>query len=357
MKFIVLCGGYGTKLWPISRKNFPKQFTLKIKGKTLFRHNIDTLLKRYSPNDIILATSKENVKYLKQQAPEISQKNYILEPTYKNQGAATVLVASKLFTIDPDEPFTTVQSDVVRYPSSKYLSTLKAIEKIVIKSGKLVTSGSYVKFPQMGIDYLLVGEKLNEFKQIEAYNLKKILFRTDYKKIALSIKNSKVFAHTNHYSWTPRKFLDACRNYIPNWGKISDKLVSLFKNEKLNKRKIDFTFSKIQEGTMEDLTKHITREMVILKNKFLWFDFGTWESIANYMQFFEKGKIPTNYINIDSKNNFIKTTKGKLVATLGLENMAIIDTKDALLVCPLDRSGEIGEIIKKIKRKKLEKYL
>ena len=340
MKLLVLCGGGGTKLWPASRQSTPKQFTIQASGKSLFQHNIETLLKRYSPKDIILATTKGKEKFLREQALEIPESNWIIETSYKNQGGATVLALAKLYTIDPDETFSTVQVDDLRFPSEKYLVMLKAIDEIVQKEGKLITGGRPAKFAEMGVDYLKLGKRLEKYSQVHAYEMEEFLWRTDYEKTKERIKKGGVITHTNHWSWTPRKMLEAMEKYIPEWAETMKELISSFQEANPDMEKINKIFREMRAGPVEDLTQHLGEHVVAIKLDFDWIDFGTWESISRYVGEYEPNSRHKDKIEIDSENNFIRAQKGKVIATIGIENIAIIDTKDALLVCPLNRSGE-----------------
>lgn len=357
MKALVLCGGYGTKLWPASRKSTPKQFMIEVNGKTLFRTSIEILLKKFKPNDIFLVTSLKHKKFLKKQAPEISESNFILEPTYKNQGAVTILAVTKFYTIDPDEPFTTVQSDVLRIPWQNYLKTLTQTEKIVKEEEKLVTGGARPGFPRMGVDYIRLGKRLTKYKGIKANEQKEFLGRTTYKSTVKLINDRNVVMHANQLSWTPRLFVQALHEKVPEWGKTADKFISLYSKKRVDHKAINKVFSNMREGPIEDLTKLIQDRIVIITINYNWIDFGTWDSIYQYMKVYKPENVNTNYISIDSKGNFIRAPQNKVVATIGLEGIAIIDTKDALLVCPLNRSGEVDEVVKRLEQTGKEQYL
>lgn len=357
MKLIVMCGGYGTKVWPLSRKTAPKQFVLKIDGKSPFRHNIDLLLTKFKPEDIILATSTDQEIFLREQAPEIPEENYFLEPCYRSHGAATAMIMAKLIHTAPDETFTTVQSDALKVPGDKYLQTLDAIDSIVQKEGLPVTAGIIREKPVMGVDYFKLGDRLNEYPEVNAFYMTDFLGRTDYEKTLEAIKDSKVCVHTNYWSWTPRLIVEAYHKYTPDWGEAIDKMSAEFAKENFSWSEIHKIFEGMRMGPIEDLMMQFLDKVVVIDIDHEWLDFGSWGSVADYAQRFENGRNHEKLIQIDAKDNYVRTSKDKAVAIIGLENVAVIDTEDGLLVTRLDSAGEVGKVVEKLKEEGMEEYL
>lgn len=357
MKLIVMCGGYGTKLWPLSRKTSPKQFTLKVNGKSPFRHTIELLLTKFKPEDIILATSLDQEKFLQEQAPEISTENYFLEPCYRSHGAATAMMMSKLVLTSPDETFTTVQSDVLKFPGEKYLETLAAIDEIVQKEGRPVTAGIVKELPVMGCDYFKLGSRLEKFPKVEAYELKEFLGRTDYEKTLEAIKDSKVCLHTNYWSWTPRLIVEAYHKFTPDWGESIDMMSNEFAKKEVDWEKIHKIFESMRTGPIEDLMMQFLENVIVINLNHEWFDFGTWGSVADFAKKYEDGKNHERLIEVDAKNNHVRARRDKAVAIIGLDNIAVVDTENGLLVTRLDQAGKVGDVVKKIEEKGWEEYL
>ena len=357
MKLMVMCGGYGTKLWPLSRKTSPKQFVLKINGKSPFRHNIELLLSKYKPEDILLATSIDQEPFLKEQAPEIPEENYFLEPCYRSHGAATAMMVSKLIHLSPDETVTTVQADALKVPGEKYLQTLEAIDSIVQTHKCPVTSGIVKENPVMGCDYFILGDRVEDHPQVDAYRLIEFLGRTDYEKTKEAIKNSKACLHTNYWSWTPRLFIDAFHKYTPDWGKAIDEMSEEFSKKDYDIELIRKIFEGMRKGPIEDLMMQILKEVVVIDINHDWLDFGTWGSVADYAKNYENGRNHERLIEVDSKNNYVRAGKDKAVALIGVDNLAVIDTEDGLLITPIDKAGRVGEVVEKIESNNWEEYL
>src|SRR5215510_4466058 len=137
MKIIVTAGGQGTKLWPYSREDKPKQFQPIVGDKTPYEDTVETLLKKFAPEDIFISTKRKFIKYISEQSPQIPLKNYIIEPDIaKDRGPGEGLAFLKLSVYYPDEPFFVVQADCVRKPEAAFLKMIEEAGKIVERDKK-----------------------------------------------------------------------------------------------------------------------------------------------------------------------------------------------------------------------------
>lgn len=157
---VIICGGFGTKLWPVSREHRPKHFLPIINGKSTFQLNYEALRTEFPANQIYVSTNEDQIKIAQIQAPEIPQENYILEPEMRNQGPATGLVAATLSKLGKgDEPFMIVQGDVLREPTDMFIKMLKDCDRLARSENKYITGGFKIGGALMGVDYLVEGFK------------------------------------------------------------------------------------------------------------------------------------------------------------------------------------------------------
>lgn len=359
MKFIVFAGGQGTKLWPISKEDKPKQFQSVVGGKTLFRQNVETLLLEYGAQDIFVSTKGKYVKYVTQQAPEIEVENIIIEPDVaKNTGPATGFALVKLSVKYPDEPFMIVQADCLRKPDEKFIEMIKLAESIVEKEKKLVTGGQKALYPDMGIDYLMLGDPISNQAGIDVFKIKKFIPRMGtLEETEKLISDFGIATHSNHYCWYPNLMLDAYKKYNPSWyGSLMEiQKVLGTKEETLETERI---YSLMKAGPTEDVTRHIFDQSYVIINPFKWMDMGTWGAIYEYLaaapnQVYAEG----NVLAIDSKNSFIRGNENKLIALVGIDNLLVIDTFDALLICPKSRAQDVKKIVDHLKEEGKALYL
>jgi mannose-1-phosphate guanylyltransferase len=360
MKLIVTAGGQGTKLWPYSREDTPKQFQPIIGDKSLYSYTISTLLKKYSPEDIYVSTKRKFIKYVSEQGPEIPLKNYIIEPDlYKNRGPSEGLAFLKMSMLHPDEPFFLVQVDDIRKPEDVFLQMIENCENLVKRDKKFISGGIKATEPVLGVDFLKLGNKLNESFGEEVYLVDEFVDRkSNLQETRDLIENYHIVVHSNHNCWYPDLMLDAYKKYKPEWYtdlmKMRDVIGKAGEDSEIEK-----IYSQMSAGPTEEVTKNVFKEGYIILHKFKWIDIGTWGSVYDYFstspeEVFSDGKV----VSVASHGTYIKcNNKNKLVALAGVDDMIIVDTDDVLLVIPKNKIEKIKEIQGQLAQQGMREFL
>ena len=358
MKIIVVAGGQGTKLWPYSRESKPKQFQPILGDKSLFTYNIETLLQKYAPEDIFVSTKRGFIKYVSEQAPQIPLRNYIIEPDIKkDRGPAEGLAVLQLSLRHPKEPFMIVQSDVVRQSEDEFLQFIADADNIVQRDKKLVTGGIKATAPDMGVDYLKLGEKVKHESNQEIYAAEFIGRKASYAETKHLVEGFHVVTHCNHCCWYPELFLEAYKKYRPDWYKALMEIKDAI-GKPGEDAEIERIYSGMEVGATEDVTRHVMEDACVILTKFKWIDFGTWGSLADFFSNGGSNYADGNVVSVDANASIVKTTdKHKLVALAGVENMVVIDTPDVLLVISRDKIEKIKEIQKILAKDTNKSYL
>lgn len=344
MRPVIMCGGIGTKMWPLSRKKAPKHFLPLFEDKSLFQLNYETLKEKFPPAKIFIQTNQEQANLAKEQAPDIPKKNFFIEPELRNHGPATGLMATKLYAQDPDEPFILVQADVLRQPESLWLETIEEVENLIKQEKKLATGGIRPKYAIMGVDYLIAKPNPVKKGKLEIFKMEKWLGRDSKQGVEKYLENKAVFTHANHYAWTPKLMLEAFKEHKPDWYKPLMEIGKAIGTTK-EKEVIKEEYHKMPEGPVEEVTQHVLEQGYVFECPFKWADFGTWESLSNFFRLQQRPQYPKESVQIGSKNCFFKVPKDKFVASIGVENLVVVDSGDALLICSKDKSGKVKEVV------------
>lgn len=361
MKFIVTAGGQGTKLWPLSREDQPKQFQQVIGQESLYQYTIKTLLERFPIDDIFVSTKDKYVEMVLKQTPNILKENIIIEPNIaKNRGPAEGLAFLVLSVRHPNEPFMIVQADCLREPKEKYLDMIVKMEELVKRDKQYITGGIKASASLMGVDYLRLGRQISDDNGINVYKVDSFVPRSnDYYETKKLVSDFEISTHCNHGCWYPDLMLEAYKKYAPDWYndlmRIKDVIL---KTGSDTSTQIEQIYSEMRSGATEEVTKNIFADGYVILLPFEWTDIGTWDAIFQYLQ--DKNKIYVDGQGLiqNSKNVLIKSTnEKKLIAVKGLENIAIIDTGDVLLVTKLDESGNVKDIITELKEKGNTQYI
>lgn len=359
MKFIVSAGGQGTKLWPYSRENNPKQFQKILNGESLFSYNIKILLRKYRAEDILISTKERYLKIARDQVPEIPEENYIIEPdSAKNRGPADGLAVVFTDIKYPGEPFMIVQSDCVRIPENNYLLLIETAEKLVKEHKKFISGGIAVTYPDLGVDYLKLGKKIRSYGSVDVYEAKEFVDRrSNYAETKELIENFNVVKHSNHNCWYPNMLLESYEKYKPDWYSALMGIKKVL-SETNSFDGVGAIYQNMEAGATEIVTRHLFKDSLILQLNYNWVDIGTWNSLYEYFarkdQVYKEG----NVIAMDSKSSLIKSDNPeKLIAVFGLKDMVVVDTADTLLIVPKDKTDKIKDIQNELRNKKLDKYL
>ncbi|SRR6266568_320897 len=361
MKIIVTAGGQGTKLWPYSRQDKPKQFQPIIGDTSSYEQAIETLLEKFAPEDIFISTKRRFIKYVSEQSPQIPLKNYIVEPdASKDTGPGHGLAFLRLSVSHPGEPFFLIQADCIREPSAAFLKMIEDAGKIVAAQKKLLTGGIKATGPNIGVDYLQLGERIKNQGKQALYEVTNFLGRRKtYKETKELVENFNVVTHSNHYCWYPELMIDAYKQYRPDWHEA---LMNM--RDSLDRPGEDAAITAIYEtmerGSTEEVTKRVmeAHQSAVILLPFKWTDIGTWSSVYEFFADGAENYQDGNVIALESGGSLIKShCKDKLVAVAGVDDLVIVDTDDALLIVPKNRIEKIQEIQNLLANTDNQKYL
>lgn len=346
-------------MWPASRQDKPKQFQPIIGDVSSYEQTIKTLLREFTPEDIYISTKRKFIKYVSEQSPQIPLKNYIVEPDIaKDRGPAEGLAFVRLAINHPDEPFFIVQADCIRDPEEGFLKMMRQAEKLVTEHKQLVTGGIKATEPNMGVDYLQLGDQVKGSR--EAFVIDEFLFRrSNLRETRELVENFHVVAHCNHMCWYPELILEAYKQHRPDWHKALMKIREAM-DKPGEQEAIERIYGEMEKGPTEEVTTHVMNsgEAMVILLPYKWTDVGTWGSVY---EFFEDGIAnyqDGNVIAIDTHGSLIKTSnKNKLVAVAGMRDMIVVDTEDALLVIPKDQIDKIKDVQKLLEERSETEYL
>lgn len=337
---IIICGGVGTKMWPLSSPRLPKQFLPLIHDKSLFEINWESMRNRYQPEEIYIQTNSEQAKIALNLVSEIVKENIFIEPEVRNQGPATGLAAALLKKMGKgDEPFFLIQVDDLRTPVEEIFKMMDLAEKLGEETTKYITGGFAPDRVIAGVDYLVKGDLVNELNGVKVYKVADYIGRNETEKIKELMNSGKLLLHANHTTMTADNLLDMYKKYRPDWHGPLMKIVE--------GADIDSEFSKMPKGPIEDITKQLFTNdgALVIELPFKWIDFGTWESLDKFYKDNEMEPINGGLVEIESKNVFGWSESKKKIAVIGIDDVIVVEGKDGILVCKKDKCGRVGEIV------------
>lgn len=351
MKIVILAGGSGTRLWPVSRKKSPKQTKPIIGSKTLLQRTYSRVKKGFTNSDIFLSINEKQLSEVRRQLPQLKKSQIICEPVTKETAAAIGLASILMAKKNPKEIIATVNSDHFVKDEKEFIRVLKLAGKVIKQNpNHLLLVGLNPTYPETGYGYI----KLD--KQIKSFNSDKV-FIVDCFKEKPDLKTAKKYLKSWAYLWNPAYFvfradtmLSLFKKHLPNHYKI---LMIIKKSP----TKLKTEFKKIKPISIDYGIMEKAEKLLCLPANFGWADVGHWRTVQEIISADKSSKIRGKYIQLDSKGNLIYSFSNKLVATVGIKNSIIIETEDAILVCSKDKAQNVKKIVEKIKKESLYNYL
>ena len=342
---VILAGGVGSRFWPFSRELEPKQFMKIIGQSSLLQATIQRLKGVVDPAHTYIITNNIYFYEVKAQVAKfkIPDKNIILEPEGKNTAPAVGLCAKLISRIDKDAVLLVLPSDHYIKNIENFRKTLKKAIACARKDF-LVTIGIKPSAPSTGYGYIKVDGKKNGHTLVD-----KFLEKPDLNKAKKYFKNKKFFWNSGMFIWKASVFLEEASKYLPK----------LYANLQLINSVNDIAkvWPKIEAISVDYGIMECSKRIALIVSNFYWTDLGSWEALSEILPKDKRGNIISgNTLNLDSQGVCVFSKGNRLVSTIGVNNMVIVDTPDALLVCDRNRTQDVKQLVERLKTLKRKEH-
>ena len=357
---VIMAGGGGTRLWPVSRKERPKQLLPLIGQETLFQSTVSRLENLFPPERILVVTAEEQATEMRQQAPLIPDENYIIEPSPRGTASVVGLAAAVLQKRDPQAAMAILPSDHFIRNRDLFHYLLRAAFE-VSKNGYLVTLGITPTHASTGYGYIQQGESLDGKYKYPAYVVKSFKEKPNQETAQKLLRSGDHSWNSGMFIWSAGTILreienqmpdlaNALKNIVPAWGTDEqDNVLKQYWN--------DLKVETVDYGIME----RAERVAVLPAGGLGWSDVGSWESLFEVLLPDMNGNIETNdavHLAHEPHNTLVYgTNEERLLVTIGVDDMVIIDTDDVLLVCKADQTQKVKDVVEHLRKHRQEKYL
>jgi len=342
---VILAGGVGSRFWPFSRELEPKQFMQVAGDKTLMQATISRLQHIVNPANTYIITNQIYLNEVKKEIEKfrIPEKNIILEPEGKNTAPAIGLCARLIGKKDKDATLIILPSDHYIKDLNKFKDSLRQAI-LCSRVGFLVTIGIKPKNPSTGYGYIKVGYKMQGLKY-NYYMVDKFLEKPSLDKAKRYFHDRRFFWNSGMFIWRASVFLNEVKLYLP---KLYSQLMSINSLEDIDRVWHKITSVSVDYGIMEHSEK-----IALIPANFYWTDLGSWDALNEILPKDAKGNIiQADSIDLDSRNIYVFGRGNRLISTIGLKDLIIADTADALLICNKDKAQEVKKIVEQLKSSK-----
>ena len=355
---VIMAGGGGTRLWPLSRRSKPKQLLTLYNEKTFFQMAVDRLLPVFPADHILIVTVASQVTDLRSQVDSIPLENYLIEPMPRGTASVVGYAAEIMEQTHPGAVMAVLTSDHIIENVPLFHQILENAYQVAQKD-YLVTLGIQPTFPATGYGYIHKEKKMDNFP-FEAYLMESFVEKPDLERAEKYLASDDYYWNSGMFIWKTATILAEFERQMPalcsslellgqKYGKAGYEAFLAETWEKIAPQTIDY-------GIME----HAQHVAVIPAEGLEWSDVGSWDSLFEIIPTDENGNITLadQTVIYESGDCLIKTdNEHKMIVLAGLKDMIIVDTKDALLICQKGQSQKVKEIVNELKKKKLEQFL
>lgn len=365
MNIVILAGGGGTRLWPMSLNNKPKQFNALISDLTLFEETFNRFKNDYPLKNIFVAATLQTAKLAQKILSEIPRQNYIIEPEKRDTGPALAYASAYLSVhADPNEPMVFIASDHYIKNTELLIRCLKEAEKMIKNTDKMLDIAIDPTFPNINLGYTKIGKLHKTINGIKFYNFLEHKEKPDLATAKKFLKSKSYLWHASFFMWTPKLLLEAYKNYAPEIYNPIEKIIKLFKQNKDKKQEeaIKKEFSKTEKISIDYAVaeRMDPKDVLIIKGEFGWSDIGSWNMLYDQLinqTDSQNNLIKANLVHKDCSNCLVYGPKKKLIAIAGLNDIVVVDTEKALLVCEKNQAHLVKKIVEILKEEGREEYL
>jgi mannose-1-phosphate guanylyltransferase len=357
---VIMAGGGGTRLWPVSRKEKPKQLLPLIGQETLFQSTVKRLENLFAPDRILVVTVEEQAREMRLQVPEIPEENYIIEPAPRGTASVVGLAATVLLKRDVNAEMAILPSDHFIRNVDLFHYLLKAAFDVA-ENGYLVTLGITPTQPSTAYGYIQQGEPLDDQYKYPTYKVKRFIEKPDDQTAQKLLRTGDHSWNSGMFVWRADVIMGEIDKQMSNLSAALKKISSAWGTDQqdavLNENWPDLKVETVDYGIMEKAE----RVAVLPAGGLGWSDVGMWSSLFEVLLPDMDGNIATNsslHLAHETHNTLVYGDNNeRLIVTIGVDDMVIVDTGDVLMVCKTDQSQKVRDVVGHLKKHNQEKYL
>ena len=353
---LIMAGGKGERFWPRSRKNRPKQF-LSLTGdeKTMIQLTVERILPLVDMEDIYIATNRDYRELVREQLPELPEENILCEPVGRNTAPCIGLGAAHMARKYPDAVMMVLASDHLIQKPQVFRQDLEQACQVAEEGENLVTLGIHPTYPETGYGYIC-HEKEAVSPGTRVYPVERFVEKPDR-------KTAEAYLASGHYLWNSGMFVwkvstiqKKLAQYMPELAaglkKIQEAVGTPEQEAVLEREFPQFPSESVDYGIMEKADRIYT-----IPGDFGWDDVGSWLAVERIRPADGQGNVlEGNVVTVGTSRSTIQGGR-KLIAAVGLEDLIVVDTQDAILICAKDHAGDIKKVLEELRNQGSSQYL
>jgi len=359
---VLLAGGRGTRFWPRSRMRTPKQLLDIVGSETMVRGTMARLSPAFGPRGLWIVTNKEQARAVRRELPEVPPSHVLVEPVGVNTAAAIGLAAIHLAHEKGDALMAVLPSDSYIADAAGYRTLVSAALDLARAPGNIVVMGIPPTRPETGYGYIERGDVASRPRGVEAYAVRRFTEKPALPEARQYLDSGNYLWNAGMFFWRASTFLEELRRFLPATRDALQELAKTIGSRRytsaLHRIYPQLQNISVDYAVMEPATRATEKPRVfVIPAKVGWTDIGSWAAVYQLLAAKPGGNVSAGAsFALDAEGNYFWSPK-KFVAAIGVHDLVLVETQDALLLCSRERSQDVGTIVKWLEEQKLNKLV
>ncbi|HOI09801.1 MAG TPA: mannose-1-phosphate guanylyltransferase [Myxococcota bacterium] len=356
---LLLAGGKGTRFWPLSREDHPKQLLKLFSDNTLVEETYERILPLVPSDRILIATSKGLAPRLRALFPDLPERNLIVEPVARNTAPCIAVAARRILSRDPKAIIAVLPSDHFVSDRQGFLDIMEAAATHAAR-GRVVTLGITPTHPETGYGYIRFGEFEADPEHPDTKHRARLIQafveKPDHQTAVSYLKAGRYLWNSGIFIIRADTILDKVRAHLPVLADCVERLSGIDVGEDADADAIRSCWADMPDISIDYGVMEKAEGLVVIPSSFGWSDVGTWRALSAFPTDEAENFVYGKVVAVDSSESVLYCSHGML-ATLGLHNMVVVVTRGAVLVCPADRTQDVKAVVEELKARNQTEYL
>ncbi len=359
---VILAGGSGTRFWPLSRRLAPKQLLSLIGEQTMLQDTVLRIEPSVPVERIWVVTGRELVDETRRQLRVVNIGASVMsEPVGRNTALAIAVAAERLLAVDSDAVMAVLPADhTVAKPDAFRASLALAAE--VAREGYLVTIGIVPRRPETGYGYIKRGAPLvrkgrKKTRGAEAFRVERFVEKPDRARAKKYLASGNYFWNSGMFVWRVSDVVDELQRYVPDIASAGAEIASALAASVVDETRLQVLYEAAESVSIDYAVMERSKRVAVVPAEFGWSDVGSWAALDDIAAKDERGNVISGRVVDVGSHRSIVYAQDRVVATIGLDNLVVVDTPDATLVCAKDRTQEVRKVVEALEAQRAQEHI
>lgn len=349
LRAVIMAGGSGTRFWPLSRRKSPKQFLPIVSDRTMIEETARRILPLVPPRRIYTIANAVQTRMIRRLLPRLPAGNFLVEPAARNTAPSLILATARIFLENPKAVVAVLPSDHLIADASVFRTKVAAAAAAAAAEDALITFGIPPTFPSTGYGYIQYRKSAaRKFLGVPFRDVVQFTEKPSAEKAAAFLREGGYAWNSGMFFWRADVFAGKLERFAPELHAAWTRMLAALRSG--SRSRVASVFSGIPAISIDYALMEKAGGVLMAEGKFGWSDVGAWSSLADIWARDQTGNAARGAMAaIDARNNVIHNP-GRLTALIGVEDLVIVNTKDALLVCRRDRDQHVKQVLELLAR-------